>query len=71
MTDTSATTIAVLQDGSHDLFAHYAEKAEIVKALVEGVPIIALCGKIWVPSRDPEGLQICPKCKEVYEQLSQ
>jgi hypothetical protein len=59
-----------IEDGDHDKFAHYAEKEEILKAFVDGIPIIALCGKIWVPTRDPNGFSVCPKCKEIYDQLT-
>lgn len=70
MTDLSESTLTIDANGEHDRFAHYAEKDEIMKAFVYGIPIIALCGKIWVPSRDGEGLTICPECKEIYSQLS-
>jgi hypothetical protein len=36
---------------------------------VFGTPIKALCGKVWVPSRDPRKFPICPECKEIYESL--
>lgn len=62
-------TITWSSDGDHDVFAHYAEKDEIAKAVVEGLPIVALCGKVWVPFRDPEKYPICPTCKEIYEGL--
>ncbi len=32
-----------------------------------GTPIEALCGFVWVPSRDPKQLPVCEKCKSVYE----
>ena len=56
-------------DGDHDRFSHYVEKGELMKALVEGIPVIALCGKIWVPSRDPDKYPVCPSCKEIYDKL--
>jgi len=62
--------IDVNANGDHDLFAHYVEKSEIMKALVEGIPVVALCGKIWVPSRDPDNFLTCPRCKELYDRLS-
>jgi hypothetical protein len=58
-----------LEEGDHDRFAHYVEKDELMKALVEGLPVVALCGKIWVPSRDPDRFPLCPACKELYEKL--
>jgi len=59
----------VTEDGDHDRFSHYAPKAKIMEAMVTGVPIVALCGKKWVPSRDPERFPVCPTCKEIYESL--
>jgi glutaredoxin len=56
-------------DGDHDRFAHYVRKADIVRSAVEGVPVIALCGKKWIPNRDPEKYPVCPTCKEIYEAL--
>ena len=46
-------TDPVTDDGEHDRFAHYVRKADATRATVEGVPVRALCGKVWVPSRDP------------------
>ena len=31
--------------------------------------MVALCGKTWVPSRDPERFPVCPECKEIWEGL--
>lgn len=56
-------------DGDHDLFAHYAHKADIMRSLIEGVPIMALCGKVWVPSKNPDNYPVCPTCKEIFEQM--
>lgn len=61
--------VSTTVSGDHDKFAHYADKADIVEAFVTGVPIMALCGKIWIPTRDPDGFAVCEKCKEIYEQL--
>ena len=27
----------------------------------------ALCGHVWVPSRDPKQLPLCEACKQIYE----
>ena len=51
--------------GDHDVFAHYVEKDLITEALVNGTPVVALCGKIWVPFRDPSKYPICPICDEI------
>jgi hypothetical protein len=34
-----------------------------------GTPVIALCGKVFIPSRDPEKLRVCPICKEIVDAL--
>jgi hypothetical protein len=56
-------------DGDHERFAHYVDKSKIVDSMVTGTPVTALCGKVWVPSRDPKRYPVCPTCKEIYEQL--
>src|SRR5699024_9467218 len=54
-------------DGDHDRFAHYVRKNKITQAALGGTPVIALCGKVWVPGRDPEKYPVCPECKEIYD----
>ncbi|MGN7213339.1 DUF3039 domain-containing protein [Brachybacterium paraconglomeratum] len=54
-------------DGDHDRFAHYVRKDKITQAALGGTPVIALCGKVWVPGRDPDKYPVCPECKEIYE----
>lgn len=56
-------------DGDHERFAHYVDKNKIVESAVTGDPVVALCGKVWVPSRDPKRFPVCPECKEIYESL--
>jgi tRNA(Ile2) C34 agmatinyltransferase TiaS len=41
--------------------------AKILEARVMGTPIEALCGHVWVPSRDPKQLPVCEECKSIYE----
>ncbi|WP_312722502.1 DUF3039 domain-containing protein [Mobilicoccus sp.] len=55
--------------GDHERFAHYVRKEKIVESAVTGEPVTALCGKIWVPGRDPNRFPVCPMCKEIYEGL--
>ena len=66
---TQEADMAITQDGDHDTFSHYVDKTEATKAVVLGIPVQALCGKIWVPSRDPDKYPVCPTCKEIYEKL--
>jgi hypothetical protein len=56
-------------DGGHDRFAHYVKKEKIVESAVTGKAVEALCGKKWIPSRDPEKYPICPTCKEIHAGL--
>ena len=34
---------------------------------IYGTPLEALCGYVWVPSRDPKQLPVCEDCKSIYE----
>jgi hypothetical protein len=69
--DTDLLTRPHLQedDGGHDRFSHYVKKEKIVESAVTGKAVRALCGKKWIPSRDPEKYPVCPVCKEIYDGL--
>jgi hypothetical protein len=56
-----------LDEGDHERFSHYVDKDKLTEALVLGTPVIALCGKVWVPTRDPQRFPVCPQCKELYD----
>lgn len=56
-------------DGDHERFSHYVPKDKLTEAMVNGTPVIALCGKVWVPSRDPKRFPVCPECKEIFDHL--
>ncbi len=58
-----------LEPGDHERYSHYVRKEKIVESAVMGSPVIALCGKVWVPGRDPQKFPVCPTCKEIYEGL--
>jgi hypothetical protein len=45
------------------------KKDKILASALSGKPVIALCGKVWTPGRDPEKFPVCPTCKEIYEKL--
>ena len=65
--------------GDHERFAHMvpadgpppaksgAEK--VTEARVLGTPVVALCGKTWVPSRDPQRFPVCPDCKRIFDEI--
>ena len=70
-----------LLDGDHERMSHIVleglrpEAGEFVSAgpsvvegIVNGVAVRALCGKTWIPGRDPKRYQLCPTCKEIAEQ---
>ncbi len=59
-----------VDEGDHDRFSHYAQKDKLTEAMVLGTPVVALCGKVWVPSRDPQKYPVCPACKQVWESMS-
>jgi hypothetical protein len=42
-------------------------QAKVLEARIYGTPLEALCGHVWVPSRDPKQHPLCEKCKEIYE----
>lgn len=70
---TGTSTTVVTEDaapGDHDLFAHYVRKEKIMESAMTGAPVIALCGKQWIPGRDPQKFQVCPDCKDIYESFS-
>ncbi len=71
-----------LDDGDHDRMAHivlegYTPKdgefvstgPSVVEGMVNRTPVRALCGKEWVPGRDPARYGLCPTCKEIAESM--
>jgi len=57
------------EEGDRDRFSHYVAKDKLTEAMVMGNAVIALCGKKWIPSRDPERFPVCPTCKEIWQQM--
>ena len=72
-----------LDDGDHDRMAHivlegYTPKESgefvslgpsVVEGIVNGTAVRALCGKEWVPGRNPARYGLCPTCKEIAESM--
>ena len=56
-------------DGDHERLSHYVPKDKLMDAMVNGTPVVALCGKVWIPSRDPQKYPVCPECKEIWESM--
>lgn len=59
------------EPGDHDKFAHYVDKNKLMDAMLEGTPLRALCGKLWVPTRDGLKFPVCSECKEIWENLDE
>ena len=57
-------------DGDADRVAHYVAKDRIMESRITGRPVVALCGKIWVPKRDPSQYPVCPDCRRIYESMT-
>lgn len=66
MTERDTSTLHRLEPrtahGDGDNVAHIVMKRDQMRGYVAGEPIEALCGKIWVPSRDYQGLPVCEVC---------
>jgi hypothetical protein len=74
MTDTAGSTLVRPEvgdptlDGDHEKQAHVVVPASAVaEAYITGAPVTALCGKTWVPTRDPACYQVCPTCQEILD----
>lgn len=50
-------------------FAHYAEASKVTEGYVMGTPVEAVCGKMFVPTRDPKKFPVCPICKDIVNSL--
>ena len=57
----------ILDEGDHERFSHYVIGGgeALMRSAMTGEPVVALCGKVWVPSRDPKKFPVCPTCEEV------
>lgn len=76
----TAPVPTVSDDGDHERMTHIVlegfrpDEGEFVPAgtsvaegIVTGSPVRALCGKVWVPARDPHRYPLCPTCREIAE----
>jgi len=41
----------------------------VIDGMVNATPVRALCGKVWVPGRNPQKYPLCPTCKEIAESM--
>ncbi len=58
-----------LTDSSEPKYAHYAESVSVTEGYVLGKPVVAICGQMFIPSRDPKKFPVCPICKQIAESL--
>jgi Protein of unknown function (DUF3039) len=77
---TSPTRVEPQLDGDHERMTHIVLEGfkpeegdfvsagpSVVEGMVNGTAVKALCGKIWVPGRDPGRYRLCPTCREIAE----
>lgn len=55
--------------GDGDRFAHYVRKDRLSRAAGKGQAVVALCGKVWVPTRNAKNYPLCPKCKAIRDSM--
>lgn len=56
--------------GDGDRFAHFVRRDRANRSLGTGQPVVALCGKVWVPTRDAKNYPVCPRCKQLHEEMN-
>ncbi|MDE3007674.1 MAG: DUF3039 domain-containing protein [Acidobacteriota bacterium] len=77
-TELRVVEVTRTDDGDHERFTHvvlegYTPKDgefvplenSVVEGMINATPVRALCGKVWVPGRDPQRYPICPTCREI------
>ena len=65
-------------DGDHERMSHIVLEGfhpedgdfvpagpSVVEGIVNGTAVRALCGKIWVPTRNPKHYPLCPTCADI------
>ncbi|MBV6507866.1 MAG: hypothetical protein JJLCMIEE_00924 [Acidimicrobiales bacterium] len=52
-----------------DRLAHIGRAEDVTRAYVTGEVITALCGKRFVPTRDPSRYPVCEPCKQLLDRL--
>jgi hypothetical protein len=67
--DTDATTATGEPIVAHIVKTEPGEDAaaKVLEARITGTSLEALCGHVWVPSRDPRQVPMCEACREIYE----
>jgi hypothetical protein len=78
--DTAPVSVDPDLDGDHERMSHIVLEGvkfnegdfvsvgpSVVEGMVNGTAVKALCGKVWVPGRDPKKYPLCPTCKDIAE----
>ena len=69
MSSTDLLRDPVTTDTDEPDVAHIAPAADVNRAYVTGEAITALCGVVFVPTRDPNRYPVCEPCKAVLDQI--
>lgn len=57
------------EPGKHAHIVYDPEGTKVLTAMINGTPVKALCGYVWVPSRDPMKFPLCPRCEEIFKSM--
>ncbi len=68
-TEIDQKTEDFLTESGEPRYAHYADSVSVTEGYITGKSVLALCGKLFVPSRDPKKFPVCPICKKIVEAL--
>ena len=69
MADTELVETPEVTDTDEPEVAHIGRREDVNRAYVTGEAIVALCGVVFVPTRDPSRYPVCKACQEVLERL--
>ncbi|MBR2673565.1 MAG: DUF3039 domain-containing protein [Aeriscardovia sp.] len=61
--------VPLKDDGGADRYSHYVSRDKMLQSRLTGRPVVALCGKVWVPKHNPKDYPLCPECRRIYEQM--
>lgn len=67
--DHERMTHIVLEGVKQDDGAFVSAGPSVVEGMVNGTAVRALCGKVWVPGRNPHRYPLCPTCKDIAESM--
>lgn len=64
-TETIERTDERTSTGSPDVAHIVKDKNKVTEAYLKGTPVEALCGHVFVPTKDPKKLPVCQMCKDL------